>query len=52
MLLTRHIRTIERYCSRFVVLTGARFVECEDAEQAQEIMDIDVEKETLTDAFV
>ena len=47
ILLTRHIRTIERYCTRFVVLIGARFVECEDAAQAQEILTFDQQKEEV-----
>ena len=52
ILLTRHIRTIERYCTRFAVLTGARFVECEDAAQASEIQNIELEKELLSDAIL
>lgn len=50
VLLTRHIRTIERYCERFVVLSGARLIECNDAAQASEILAFEQEKDELLDA--
>lgn len=48
ILLTRHIRTIERYATRFIVLAGARLIECEDGQQAREILELDqMKKEDL-----
>lgn len=52
VLLTRHIRTIEKYCDRFAVLTGARFVECDDAAQAEEILNFDQTKEPTAHVVV
>ena len=45
ILLTRHVRTIERYCNRFAVLAGARLIVCEDAAQAVEILNFDQQKD-------
>lgn len=45
ILLTRHVRTIARYATRFVVLAGGRFIECTSPSQAQDVLELDQQKE-------